>query len=129
MLQLWLQVVVDQLEKLMVKVLMKVAMKLDVRVKGQESATRPAWHWAHNRTEVRATGGAGLQGGRGKDSKGVSSAVVAITSMTKLLVGREDRPLPSGFCVQLLMSAPVCLLISLTHAPEGPAIRQDLLMG
>ena len=56
-------------------------------------------------------------------------AVVAITSMTKLLVGREDRPLPSGFCVQLLMSAPVCLLISLTHAPEGPAIRQDLLIG
>ena len=43
------------------------------------------------------------------------------TSMTKLLVGRDDWLLWSGFSVQLLMSAPVCLLISLTEAPDGPA--------
>ena len=42
--------------------------------------------------------------------------------MTKLLVGREEADLLSGFSVQLLMSAPVCLLISLTLVPEGPAL-------
>ncbi len=43
------------------------------------------------------------------------------TSMTKLLVGRDNWLLWSGFSVQLLMSAPACLLISLTEAPDGPA--------
>ena len=43
------------------------------------------------------------------------------TPMTKLLVGRDEWLLWSGFSVQLLMSAPVCLLISLTEAPDGPA--------
>ncbi len=64
--------------------------------------------------------------GKGKNGylpKWSRQCVLAVTSMTKLRVGRgcDDGLLSSGFSVQLLMSAPVCLLISLTDDPDGPA--------
>ena len=42
--------------------------------------------------------------------------------MTKLLTGRLGFPgAEAAFPVQLLISAPVCLLISRTLEPDGPA--------
>ena len=70
-----------------------------------------------------STGGVGREGWVGG---GAGMGKGAITSITKLLVGREDAVLLSGFSVQLLMSAPVCLLISLTLVPEGPAPSKTL---
>lgn len=63
-----------------------------------------------------------MGGEGGGECMGVVQGMVCVsTSITKLLVGREEADLLSGFSVQLLMSAPVCLLISLTLVPEGPA--------
>lgn len=49
-------------------------------------------------------------------------AYTVLTSTTKLLMGRLGLPgTEVAFSVQLLISAPVCLLISRTLEPDGPA--------
>ena len=49
-------------------------------------------------------------------------AYSVLTSTTKLLMGRLGLPgTEVAFSVQLLISAPVCLLISRTLEPDGPA--------